>query len=156
MSFSRECKNNNNNNNSNNNNNNIITIVIFIIFFFAAGTSPRSQDPQSVLKLGVYPPTTIPQTSFPRNPDDLRLGRQRLQADGGSACNHASFPTGPPPPNVTDRAGKEAAGKMLCNLDAASSAQVGETVAASSSPETLAEEAKFLKSLYICDFVEEA
>jgi len=94
----------------------------------AAGTSPRSQDPQRVEKSGAFPPTTIPQATFP---------------------THASFPTGPPPPNVTDRAGKEAAGKMLSNLDAASSAQGGATAAASSIQETLAEEAKFLKSLYI-------
>jgi hypothetical protein len=38
---------------------------------------------------------------------------------------------------------------MLSNLDAASSAQGGATAAASSIQETLAEEAKFLKSLYI-------
>ena len=93
----------------------------------AAETSDRSQDPQSVWKSGAFPPTTIHQASFP---------------------THASFPTGPLPPNATDRAGKEAAGKMLCNLDAASSAQGGATAAASSIQETLAEEEKILKSLY--------
>jgi hypothetical protein len=94
----------------------------------AAGTSPRSQDPQSVWKSGAFPPTTIPQAIFPI---------------------HASFPTRPLPSNVTDRAGKEAAGKMLSNLDAASSAQGDATAAASSIQETLAEEAKILKRLYI-------